>query len=115
MRYVSTRVFPLPAPARMRSGPSVCSTASSCVEFSESRSTREGVYQPPPRLTPEPMHQHSYPPPALLHHQRLHRVLESLPLHQLEKGGRVLALRIGEDGLAARRDQAWDEVREGGG
>src|SRR5881396_953788 len=30
MRWVMTRVFPLPAPARMRTGPSVASTASRC-------------------------------------------------------------------------------------
>src|SRR5437762_8163039 len=30
MRYVMTRVLPLPAPARMSTGPSVASTASSC-------------------------------------------------------------------------------------
>ena len=60
------------------------------------------------------MHQHPYPPPALLHNQFLRRVLESPSLHQPEKGGRLLAPRVGEDGLTARREQAWDEVREGG-
>ncbi len=30
MRWVMTRVFPLPAPARMSTGPSVASTASRC-------------------------------------------------------------------------------------
>src|SRR3954465_13455599 len=33
MRYVMTRVLPDPAPARMRSGPSVCVTASRCSGF----------------------------------------------------------------------------------
>src|SRR5687768_18081932 len=34
MRWVMTRVLPLPAPARMRVGPSVASTASRCCAFS---------------------------------------------------------------------------------
>src|SRR4051794_3697860 len=37
MRKVMTRVFPLPAPARMSTGPSVVSTASRCCGFSWSR------------------------------------------------------------------------------
>src|SRR5579872_5049639 len=37
MRYVMTRVFPLPAPARINTGPSVVSTASRCCGFSWSR------------------------------------------------------------------------------
>ena len=34
MRWVKTRVFPLPAPAIINSGPSVCSTASFCRSLS---------------------------------------------------------------------------------
>src|SRR3954468_23218764 len=37
MRQVMTRVFPEPAPASTRTGPSVCSTARRCSEFSPSR------------------------------------------------------------------------------
>ena len=37
MRYVMTRVLPEPAPARISSGPSRCSTASRCSGFSLSR------------------------------------------------------------------------------
>src|SRR3954453_19623666 len=37
MRKVMTRVLPLPAPARMSTGPSVVSTASRCCGFSWSR------------------------------------------------------------------------------
>src|SRR5271169_3889860 len=37
MRKVMTRVFPLPAPARISTGPSVVSTASRCCGFSWSR------------------------------------------------------------------------------
>src|SRR6266404_1200023 len=37
MRNVMTRVFPLPAPARINTGPSVVSTASRCCGFSWSR------------------------------------------------------------------------------
>src|SRR5216683_4280364 len=37
MRYVMTRVLPLPAPARMSTGPSVVSTASRCCGLSGSR------------------------------------------------------------------------------
>src|SRR6185436_19030741 len=38
MRCVMTRVLPLPAPARMRTGPSVASTASRCCGLSPARS-----------------------------------------------------------------------------
>lgn len=34
MRVVRTRVFPVPAPARMRTGPSVVRTASACSSLS---------------------------------------------------------------------------------
>src|SRR6266511_2689342 len=67
MRAVRTRVFPLPAPAKMRSGPSPCVTASCCGGFKRASSasiwgwevseiTRTGVYpgletlHPPVRL-----------------------------------------------------------------
>ena len=40
---VMTRVLPEPAPARMRSGPSVCSTASRWAGLSESRKSTVGV------------------------------------------------------------------------
>src|SRR5579864_261206 len=50
MRYVITRVLPLPAPARIRTGPSVVSTASRCCGFSWSRKDNaevapESIYQ----------------------------------------------------------------------
>ncbi len=61
------------------------------------------------------MHQHLYPSPALLHHHVLRLVLETPFLHQLEKQRRVLAPGVGEDGLAARREQSGDEVCEGRG
>src|SRR5438874_10181229 len=38
-----TRVFPLPAPARMSTGPSVVSTASRCCGFSWERKDKEGT------------------------------------------------------------------------
>src|SRR5205085_11265476 len=40
MRYVITRVLPLPAPARISTGPSVVSTASRCCGFSSSRNDK---------------------------------------------------------------------------
>src|SRR5580658_8152561 len=40
MRNVMTRVFPLPAPARISTGPSVVSTASRCCGFSSSRNDK---------------------------------------------------------------------------
>src|SRR6266581_458202 len=40
MRYVMTRVFPLPAPARISTGPSVVSTASRCCGFNSSRNDK---------------------------------------------------------------------------
>src|SRR5690242_19201249 len=45
MRNVMTRVFPDPAPARIRSGPSVCRTASRCSGLSLSRKSIEGSVQ----------------------------------------------------------------------
>src|SRR5438067_9006073 len=42
MRYVLTRVFPLPAPARMSTGPSVVSTASRCCGLSWERKDNDG-------------------------------------------------------------------------
>ena len=42
MRYVMTRVLPDPAPARMSSGPSRCSTASRCSGFSLERKSMWG-------------------------------------------------------------------------
>src|SRR5208282_2453986 len=50
IRNVMTRVFPLPAPARMSTGPSVVSTASRCCGFNSSRNDtlkefyRKGVW-----------------------------------------------------------------------
>src|SRR5213079_3107715 len=43
MRYVMTRVFPLPAPARMSTGPSVVSTASRCCGLSWERKDKKGT------------------------------------------------------------------------
>src|ERR1700686_1065022 len=40
MRNVMTRVFPLPAPARISTGPSTVSTASRCCGFSSSRNDK---------------------------------------------------------------------------
>jgi hypothetical protein len=59
------------------------------------------------------VHQHPDPSPALLHHYDLRRVLEPPLLHQLEEQRRVLAPGVGEDGLAARREQLGHEIREG--
>src|ERR1019366_7008952 len=42
-RWVMTRVLPLPAPARIRSGPSVCITASRCCAFSPLRKSMRGT------------------------------------------------------------------------
>src|SRR5581483_11283198 len=41
MRYVITRVLPLPAPARISTGPSTVSTASRCCGFNCERNDRE--------------------------------------------------------------------------
>jgi hypothetical protein len=49
---------------------------------------------------------------ALLHFHALRRVLESPSLHQLHKRRRVVAARVGENGLAARREQRGDEVAQ---
>jgi hypothetical protein len=59
------------------------------------------------------VHQHPDPSPALLHHYALRRVLEPPLPHQLEEQRRVLAPGVGEDGLAARREQLGHEIREG--
>jgi hypothetical protein len=58
------------------------------------------------------MNLHPDLPPTLSHHHFLRRVLESPMLHQLEKRRRFLAPGIGEDGLAVRREQFWDELHE---
>ncbi len=59
------------------------------------------------------MHQHPDPSPALLHHYALRRVLEPPLPHQLEEQRRVLAPGVSEDGLAARREQRGNDIREG--
>src|SRR5581483_7233243 len=58
-----TRVFPLPAPARTRSGPSVWSTASRCAGLSPSRTPggatsltrRSPPRRPPPAAAQQPL------------------------------------------------------------
>ena len=60
------------------------------------------------------MHQHPDRSSALLYHHALRRALEPLLPHQLEERRRVLAPGVGEDGLAARREQLGHEIREGG-
>jgi hypothetical protein len=59
--------------------------------------------------------EHRHLPLSLFHRHALRRVLEPPLLHQLQKLWRVPAARVGEDGLAARREQRGDEIREGGG
>jgi hypothetical protein len=61
------------------------------------------------------VHQHLDPSPTLLHPHALRPVLESAVLHQLEKRRRGLASGVGEQGLAVRREQLGDEIREGRG
>jgi len=46
MRYVMTRVLPLPAPARISTGPSVVSTASRCWGLSCERNVRKTAPEP---------------------------------------------------------------------
>ena len=46
MRYVMTRVLPLPAPARISTGPSVVSTASRCCGLSCERNVRKTAPEP---------------------------------------------------------------------
>ncbi len=58
------------------------------------------------------MQQHRDPPPALIHHDALRRVLEPPLIHQLEEQRGVLAPGVGEDGLAAWREQLGHELRE---
>src|SRR5215211_5585182 len=88
-RCVSTRVFPLPAPARMSSGPSVCSTASSWVGFRDSSNTDKKLYQqgaldPAPKL----VYEHPHLSPALLHGRAFHRGPEPPGSQSLEKSRR---------------------------
>ena len=59
------------------------------------------------------MHEHRYSSPALLHQCALRRVLESSRLHLLEEQRRVPAPGVGENGLAAWREQPGHEIREG--
>src|SRR5829696_5492574 len=119
MRCVSTRVFPLPAPARMRSGPSVCSTASSWVGFNDSRSTAREYnsrHRPiPHRILPsQPVQEHLHTSRRLLDRYLLLPIFETLLLHRPKEDRRFVTAGIGEDRLAARREQLWYEVGESG-
>jgi hypothetical protein len=58
------------------------------------------------------MHHHPDLSSALLHHHAPGRVLEPALLNQPEEQWRVLAPGVGEDGLAARREQLGHEIRE---
>jgi hypothetical protein len=58
------------------------------------------------------MDQNPHPSPGLLHFHALRLVLESPSLHQPQKHRCVGALGIGENGLATRREQRGDEVRQ---
>src|SRR5215218_5962565 len=114
MRCVSTRVFPLPAPARMSSGPSVCSTASSWVGFRDSSNTDKKLYQQGALdPAPKPVYEHPHLSPALLHGRAFHRGPEPPRSQSLEKSRRGRPAGIGEEGLPAWREQPWDQVREG--
>src|SRR5918995_2233882 len=110
MRCVSTRVFPLPAPARMSSGPSVCSTASSWVGFKDSSNTETKLYQ---RGALYPVQKYPNLPLSLLHHHALRRDPKPSRFYRLEESGCGGTPGIGEEGLAVRREQLRHEVREG--
>src|SRR5215207_58765 len=116
MRCVSTRVFPLPAPARMSSGPSVCSTASSWVGFRDSSNTGRKLYQQGDLdPAPKPVYEHLHLSPALLHGRAFHRDQELPRSHSLEESRRGRPARVGEEALPARCEQSRDQVREGRG
>src|SRR5215208_4186894 len=116
MRCVSTRVFPLPAPARMSSGPSVCSTASSWVGFRDSSNTDKKLYQQVALdPAPKPVYEHLHLSPALLHGRAFHRGPEPPGSQSLDKGWRGGPSRVGEERFSTRREQSRDQVREGRG
>jgi hypothetical protein len=58
------------------------------------------------------VHQNPDPSPTLFHPHLLRRDLEPLLPHQLEKGGRLPALRVGEESLATGCEQPGGEIRE---
>src|SRR5919107_1562236 len=119
MRCVSTRVFPLPAPASMRSGPSVCSTASSWVGFNDSRSTgREYNSRHRPILQqilpPQPVQEYLHISTSLLHCRFRYHDFEALFLHRPKEDWRFVTAGICEDRLSAGRKQLRYEVGQGG-
>src|ERR687889_1499347 len=114
MRCVSTRVFPLPAPARMSSGPSVCSTASSWVGFRDSSNTDKKLYQQGAQdPAPKPVYEHLHLSPALLHGRAFHRGPEPPVSQSLEKRRRRGSAGVCQERLSTQREQSRDQAREG--
>src|SRR5215216_309731 len=102
----------------MRSGPSVCSTASSWVGFNDSRSTAREYnsrHRPiPHRILPsQPVQEHLHTSRRLLDRYLLLPIFETLLLHRPKEDRRFVTAGIGEDRLAARREELWYEVGEG--
>src|SRR5919107_2032107 len=119
MRCVSTRVFPLPAPASMRSGPSVCSTASSWVGFNDSRSTgREynSRHRPIPQqiLPLQPVQEYLHISTFLLHCRLHYHDFEALFLHRPKEDWRFVTAGGGGEPPSPPRTQPREEGGAGG-
>src|SRR3954453_7473837 len=104
MRWVSTRVLPEPAPARISSGPSPCSTASRCGGFRPARrdltrsagSGTRRILGAPPELSGVPPHQPDPRPP-----RQVHLACHPEPVALVEAHvARLAGLQVGRDALA---------------
>src|SRR5215203_4276971 len=69
----------------------------------------------PESLTPQPVQEHLDSPRALLDRGLLCRVLKALLFHSVQKDRRFVAAGVGEDRLAAWREELRDEISEGRG
>jgi hypothetical protein len=97
----------------------VCSTASSWVGFNDSRSTGREYNsrdRPIPHqiLPPQPVQEHFHSSRRLLDDDRFRCILEPESLYSFQKDQRFVATRVGEDRLAAGREQPRYEVGEAG-
>src|SRR5215204_5791229 len=66
----------------------------------------------PESLTPQPVQEHLDSPRALLDRGLLCRVLKALLFHSVQKDRRFVAAGVGEDRLAAWREELRDEISE---
>jgi len=66
-------------------------------------------------LPSQSVKEHRHLPRGLLHRRILYCVLESQSLHRFQEDRRFITSGVGEDHLAAGREELRREIREGGG